>query len=219
MAEKKEQKVEEQSMFERLYNINVNEWVDEKESNGVTLSYLKWSRAWALAKKEDPNANFKIIEFTGTDGISRPYFNDEKLGYLVATEVTISGLTHRMYLPVMDYQNRAMKSEAYTIPTKNKDIVVNPATMFDWNTAIMRCLVKTIAMFGIGLYVYDGEDAPENEVKELMKKLPAAIFELKKAKTVEEIDKLWDNNKALQTNIDYKNTYNMEKSKLSGCSF
>lgn len=213
MAEKKV----EQSMFERLYSINVQDWIDKKESNGVTLSYLKWSRAWALAKKEDPNANFKIIEFIDTDGISRPYFNDPKLGYLVATEVTISGLTHRMYLPVMDYQNRAMKSEAYTIPTKNKDIVVNPATMFDWNTAIMRCLVKTIAMFGIGLYVYDGEDAPENEVKELMEKLPAAIMELSKAETIEDLDKSWNKNKALQSNLDYKNTYEMTKNKLNGC--
>lgn len=215
MAEKKV----EQSMFERLYSINVQDWIDKKESNGVTLSYLKWSRAWALAKKEDPNANFKIIEFTDTDGISRPYFNDPKLGYLVATEVTISGLTHRMYLPVMDYQNRAMKSEAYTIPTKNKDIVVNAATMFDWNTAIMRCLVKTIAMFGIGLYVYDGEDAPENEVKELMEKLPAAIMELSKAETMEDLDKSWNKNKALQSNLDYKNTYEMTKNKLNGCAF
>lgn len=213
MAEKKV----EQSMFERLYSINVQDWIDEKESNGVTLPYLKWSRAWALAKKEDPNANFKIIEFIDTDGISRPYFNDPKLGYLIATEVTISGLTHRMYLPVMDYQNRAMKSEAYTIPTKNKDIVVNPATMFDWNTAIMRCLVKTIAMFGIGLYVYDGEDAPENEVKELMEKLPAAIMELSKAETIEDLDKSWNKNKALQSNLDYKNTYEMTKNKLNGC--
>lgn len=216
MAEKKEKNM--QSMFERLYSINVQDWIDKKESNnGVTLSYLKWSRAWALAKKEDPNANFKIIEFIDTDGISRPYFNDPKLGYLVATEVTISGLTHRMYLPVMDYQNRAMKSEAYTIPTKNKDIVVNPATMFDWNTAIMRCLVKTIAMFGIGLYVYDGEDAPENEVKELMEKLPAAIMELSKAETIEDLDKSWNKNKALQSNLDYKNTYEMAKNKLNGC--
>ncbi|MBO4531468.1 MAG: DUF1071 domain-containing protein [Paludibacteraceae bacterium] len=215
MAEKKV----EQSMFERLYSINVQDWIDKKESNGVTLSYLKWSRAWALAKKEDPNANFRIIEFTDTDGISRPYFNDPKLGYLVATEVTISGLTHRMYLPVMDYQNRAMKSEAYTIPTKNKDIVVNAATMFDWNTAIMRCLVKTIAMFGIGLYVYDGEDAPENEVKELMEKLPAAIMELNKVETIEDLDKLWNKNKALQSNLDYKNTYEMTKNKLNGCTF
>lgn len=215
MAEKKGKDM--QSMFERLYNINVNDWLDVKESNGVNLSYLKWSRAWALAKKEDPNANFRVLEFTGEDGVSRPYLHDPVLGYLVATEVTISGLTHKMYLPIMDYQNRAMKDAPYTIHLSKKDIEVNPATMFDWNTTIMRCLVKTIALFGIGLYVYDGEDAPDVEKKELMVKLPAAIMELNKAETVEDLDKLWDKNKALQSNLDYKNTYEMTKNRLNGC--
>ena len=66
-----------------------------------------------------------------------------------------------MWLPVMDSNNRAMKSEAYTVRTKYKEIVVQSATMFDVNKTIMRCLVKNLAMFGLGLYIYAGEDLPE----------------------------------------------------------
>ena len=79
------------------------------------------------------------------------------------TSVTIEGITHTMWLPVLDSNNRAMKSEPYTVKTKFSEIVVAPATMFDINKTIMRCLVKNLAMFGLGLYIYAGEDLPESE--------------------------------------------------------
>src|SRR5699024_11992265 len=67
-----------------------------------------------------------------------------------------------MWLPVMDSSNKAMKSKPYTYDTKNrKNIQVDKASMFDINKTIMRCLVKNLAMFGLGLYIYAGEDLPE----------------------------------------------------------
>ena len=90
---------------------------------------------------------------------------------MVFTEVTINGLTHMMWLPVMDGANKAMKSEGYIYDTKHKKgLTVEPASMFDINKAIMRCLVKNLAMFGLGLYIYSGEDLPEIEVEKISTK-------------------------------------------------
>lgn len=71
----------------------------------------------------------------------------------------------------MDSANKAMKSEGYTYDTRfKKDISVEPATMFDVNKTIMRCLVKNLAMFGLGLYIYSGEDLPEIETEKISAK-------------------------------------------------
>lgn len=138
--------------FKTLNTINVNEYTEKK--NGLT--YLSWAWAWAELKKVYPDATYQIRHFEG-----KPYLYDENLGYMVMTEITIEGITHEMWLPVMDGANKAMKDKAYTIQTKYKEITVQAATMFDINTAIMRCLTKNIAMFGLGLYIYAGEDLPE----------------------------------------------------------
>jgi hypothetical protein len=82
------------------------------------------------------------------------------------TKVRADGTEHEMWLPVMDGANNAMKSERYEIQTKYKKITVEPATMFDINKTIMRCLTKNLAMFGLGLYLYAGEDLPEDEKKQ-----------------------------------------------------
>lgn len=141
------------SVFETLNAINVNEHTEEK--NGLT--YLSWAWAWAEVKKRYPSASYKIWR----DEIGRPYVADEHLGYMVHTSVTIEDETLEMWLPVMDNNNRAMKSNPYTIKTKYKEIDVAQATMFDVNKALMRCLVKNIGMFGLGLYIYSGSDLPE----------------------------------------------------------
>ena len=139
--------------FEKLYGINVNGHTEEK--NGLT--YLSWSWAWAEIKRVYPDATYTIKKFEN----SLPYVYDEKVGYMVFTEVTIEGLTHEMWLPVMDGANKAMKSEPYTYKTKYGEKTVEAATMFDINKTIMRCLVKNLAMFGLGMYIYAGEDLPE----------------------------------------------------------
>lgn len=147
--------MENKSVFETLNPINVNEKVEKK--NG--LSYLSWCYAWSEVKKIYPDAHYEIKRFE--NGL--PYVYDEKTGYMVFTEVTIEGITHEMWLPVMDGANKAMMGEPYTISTKYGDKTVERATMFDINKTIMRCLVKNLAMFGLGLYIYAGEDLPEQQ--------------------------------------------------------
>ena len=162
MAEKKS---EEKTVFEVLNAVNVNGHTETKDTGKVKLTYLSWAWAWAEVKKRYPGATYEIIKF---DGI--PYVYDERTGYMVYTTVTIEGITHEMWLPVMDGNNRAMKAEPYKVTFKNgSTIVVNSATMMDINKTIMRCLTKNLAMFGIGLYIYAGEDLPETPEEETVK--------------------------------------------------
>lgn len=152
---------ENKSVFETLFEINVNDHIEKKKD----LTYLSWPYAWAEVKKKYPNATYKIHLF-GEKQL--PYVFDESTGYMVFTSVTIENLTHTMWLPVMDSANKTMKSTSYTYNTKfKKDILVEAATMFDVNKAIMRCLVKNLAMFGLGLYIYSGEDLPEVETEKI----------------------------------------------------
>ena len=159
--------------FDKLYEINVNNHTEEK--NGLT--YLSWAWAWAEIKKVYPDATYTIKKFEN----SLPYVYDETVGYMVFTEVTIEGLTHEMWLPVMDGANKAMKSYSYTYTTKYGEKTVDAATMFDINKTIMRCLVKNLAMFGLGLYIYAGEDLPQIEEKKIEKELAIALVNTLKA--------------------------------------
>lgn len=147
-----------QTSFEKLFGINVNDKTESK--NGLT--YLSW--AWALAefKKVHPDMTYEVKKFEG----GLPYAYDPNTGYMVYTTVTVDGLTHEMWLPVMDGNNKAMKAEPYTVKTRTRDITVQAATMFDINKTIMRCLTKNLAMFGLGLYIYAGEDLPETADEE-----------------------------------------------------
>ena len=146
--------------FNNLYALNVNDRTEKK--NGLT--YLTWAVAWAEFKKQYPSATYRIVKDANTN---LPYFVDERLGIIVYTEVTVDGLTYEMWLPVMDGANKAMRLEPYTYQVWDKyknnyvEKKVDAATMFDINKTIMRCLVKNLAMFGLGLYIYAGEDLPE----------------------------------------------------------
>ena len=141
------------SAFEKLCELDVSKYTEKK--NGLT--YLSWTYAWKAFKKTYPNATYEITHWDG-----HPYLFDENLGYMVETTVSNGTESHTMWLPVMDGANRAQKHQPYEITTSTgKKFVVNAATMFDINTTIMRCLVKNIAMFGLGLYIYAGEDLPE----------------------------------------------------------
>lgn len=154
---------EEKTIFATLNAINCNDHTENK--NGLT--YLSWCYAWAEVKKKYPNATYSIYRNAQTN---LPYDYDANTGYMCYTSVTINDLTHTMWLPVMDSANHAMKAEPYTIKTKYKEIPVDAATMFDVNKTIMRCLTKNLAMFGLGLYIYAGEDLPEGEETEQPKK-------------------------------------------------
>lgn len=160
---------ENKEVFKTLSELNVNNHVEKKNK----LTYLSWAWAWAEVKKLYPDATYKIWK----DEHNRPYVYDETLGYMCYTSVTINGETLEMWLPVMDGANKSMKADPYTYKVKdwyesksqNKDIykdkVCEAATMFDINKTIMRCLVKNLAMFGLGLYIYAGEDLPDVEPK------------------------------------------------------
>lgn len=130
---------EKKSVFEVLNAIDCSEHIEKK--NG--LSYLSWAWAWSITKKHYPNAQYKIYE-RGDTGI--PYFTDGKTCW-VKTGVTIEGLEHIEYLPIMDF--------------KNQPIPLERVTSTDMNKAIQRSLTKACARHGVGLYVYAGEDLPE----------------------------------------------------------
>lgn len=137
------------TVFERLSAINVNDHV-EKKSN---LTYLSWAWAWSETKRACPDATYKIGETT----------YDDALGFMCHTTVTIEDETLEMWLPVMDGANKSMKKTAYSYSTRYGDKTVEAATTFDINKTIMRCLVKNLAMFGLGIYIYAGEDLPEGD--------------------------------------------------------
>ena len=148
----------EKKVFDELYAVNVNDRTEKKQTGNATLTYLSWAWAWAEVKKRYPEASYTI--WKNENGL--PYVYDPNTGYMCYTTVTINGITHEMWLPVMDGANNAMKSEAYVKKTKYKEVRVEAATMFDINKTVMRCLTKNLAMFGLGLYIYAGEDLPED---------------------------------------------------------
>lgn len=180
------------AVFEELNAINVNDKTEKKKSGITELTYLSWTWAWAEVKKRYPDAHYEIMMHDGL-----PYVYDENTGYMVFTTVTIDGISHMMWLPVMDGANKAMKSKPYTYSTKyNGEKTVEAATMFNVNKTIMRCLVKNLAMFGLGLYIYAGEDLPETEAEEQKTAQEVAKKKLEKidAGQIEELKKTLSEN-------------------------
>jgi hypothetical protein len=174
------------SVFATLSSINLNDKVEKKKD----LTYLSWTYAWSEVKKHYPNAQYEVKFFNGL-----PYVYDSVLGYMVFTTVTIEDQTHMMWLPVMDGANRSMMANSYTYITKFGEKTVDAATMFDINKTIMRCLVKNIAMFGLGIYIYSGEDLPE--VENIQNNSPIQKEQLtksskKKVETIAQLNKIVD---------------------------
>tara|TARA_R110000787_G_scaffold252516_1_gene357972 strand:- start:1474 stop:2082 length:609 start_codon:yes stop_codon:yes gene_type:complete len=149
------------SVFETLNSINVNDKVEKKNN----LTYLSWAWAWAEVKKNYPNATYTIYE--NVDGMF--YHTDGKSAW-VKTGVTIEGIEHIEYLPVMDFRNNS--------------IPLDKLSSVDVNKTIQRSLTKAIARQGLGLYVYAGEDLPNGESKEVVKK-PAPKKPLPKKTRIE----------------------------------
>jgi len=143
------------STWEVLSKINVNEHTQDRDG----LKYLSWAWAWGIVKENFPDASYTITK----DEFGTPYRIDNRFGIMVETEVTIKGETLPMWLCVMDTKNKAMKTEPYEYTTRYGKKTVNAATMFDVNKTLMRCLVKNLAMFGLGHYIFAGEDIPQGE--------------------------------------------------------
>lgn len=149
--------------FITLNSINVNEHTESK--NGLT--YLSWAWAWTEAKKIFPDATYTIYE--NNEGWN--YFTDGRTGW-VKTGVTINGIEHIEYLPIMDF--------------RNKSIVLENITSFDVNKAIQRSLTKALARHGLGLYIYAGEDLPESIPQQITLEQAMALSNVLKEKLDEE---------------------------------
>jgi Protein of unknown function (DUF1071) len=140
--------------YQEVRLIDVSKHVEKKDN----LTYLSWAWAWDEFKQAYPDAEYEVLK--NPQGL--PYFEDSA-GAMVYTRVTANNQTHEMWLPVMDGRNKAMKREPYTVKTFRGRVEVSAYTMFDINKTLMRCLVKNLAMFGLGLYIYAGEDLPEKD--------------------------------------------------------
>lgn len=133
---------EEKTYFSELNKIDVSDKIEKK--NG--LSYLSWAYAWGELKKRYPDSTYTIYE--NAQGFN--YHTDGRTAW-VKTGVTVCGIEHIEYLPVMDYRNNS--------------IMIDKLTSFDVNKAIQRSLTKAVARHGLGLYIYAGEDLPEDLTK------------------------------------------------------
>lgn len=127
-------------MFKELNAINVNK-MTEKKGN---LTYLSWAFAWQEVKKLCPDMNRTVYE----NAVGNNYHTDGRTAW-VKVGVTIAGIEHIDYLPIMDARNSA--------------IPVEKVTSFDVNKAIQRSTTKAIGLHGLGLYIYAGEDMPEDD--------------------------------------------------------
>ena len=132
-------KTQTQSVFAKLYAINVSDKIEVKNK----LSYVSWANAWAMLKSEYPDAQRKVYE---SDHTGLNYFTDGKTAY-VKVGIIVEGVEHIDYLPVMDHRNQAIPLERITA--------------FDVNKTIQRSTAKAIAMHGLGLALWTGEDLPD----------------------------------------------------------
>ena len=125
--------------FEILSSVNVGDKIESK--NG--LSYLSWPFAWSELKKRFPDSTYTVYE----NERGWNYFTDDSTCW-VKTGVTVNGIEHIEYLPIMD--------------NKNRSIPLGSVTSYDVNKSIQRSLTKAVARHGLGLYVYAGEDLPSD---------------------------------------------------------
>ena len=138
--------------IEMLLKKNVNDHVEKK--NG--LSYLSWAWAWAEALKADPQASFSVQMFG-----DKCYMEINGTAMVWVT-VTMFGKPMVCQLPVMDNFNKPISIEGVTTTNKYGKEVTTKLDSFNVNTAIMRCMTKALSLHGLGLYIYAGEDLPED---------------------------------------------------------
>lgn len=155
-----------ENYFAELYAVNVSEKIEKKNN----LSYLSWAWAWAELKKRHPDAISTVYE--NKDGWI--YHTDGKTAW-VKTGVTVNGIEHIEYLPIMNYQN--------------KSIPLDSITSYDVNKAIQRSMTKAIGRHGIGLSIYAGEDLPEDTKADIKPVQQDDIAEKEKA-FISEFEKL-----------------------------
>lgn len=167
-------------LFKLLNGINVNAYIEEKQG----LSYLKWMEAFRILHNYVDAVNYKIIETE--EGLQ---YWDTPLGIIVKTEVSViyknEKIIKQFSLPVLDFKNNPMYSTEGKVIRFNKEIDRPVASVFDINTSIQRCYVKTISMLGLGSYIYSGYDKPETD-----NEVDAKIVD-KATKEKQDNNKLW----------------------------
>lgn len=182
--------------FEMLQSINCNGHTEKKGG----LTYLSWAWAWQMVKKTFPDAFYTIYE--NKDGMN--YHTDGRTCW-VKTGVTVNGLEHIEYLPVMDY--------------KNNSIPLAKVTSTDVNKSIQRSLTKACARHGLGLYIYAGEDLPAGEADEVQKQLEDAVEEalqtIKQATSRDELVRLWNELTGLHSNQKFIDALNEKQQELN----
>ena len=199
---------------QELLKINVNDHTEKK--NGLT--YLSWAWAWSKVIEMDPQANYEVVMFQDPDNPNRMLpFQDMGGSHMVWVKVTVFGKTVTVQLPVLDYRNKC-------IPSPNA---------FEVNTSIMRCLTKGIAMQGLGLYIYAGEDLPMDDPQHIPKasgkteEEVAAIADqiiqaAQAATSLTDLNRVWIGNHIDQFNDKHpelygriRNAFSEQKSKLT----
>lgn len=187
------------SIFQTLNDINVNGHTEVKDTGRVRLTYLSWAWAWAEVKKNYPDATYTVYE--NANGWN--YHTDGRTCW-VKTGVTIEGMEHIEYLPVMD--------------NRNNSIPADKVTSMDVNKAIQRSLTKAAARHGLGLYIYAGEDLPETESVQEAERIERAELEKAKkeiamAQSRDELTVVWNKYAPLKTNQEFINALT-ERSKM-----
>lgn len=135
---------ETKSVFQTLSSMSVKDKIEQKGN----LDYLSWANAWSMLKTVYPDAQRKVYEHDHT-GFN--YFTDGNSAY-VKVGIIVNGLEHIDYLPVMDFRNNSLN--------------IAKITSTDINKAIQRSTAKAIAMHGLGLSLWTGEDIPEMVTEE-----------------------------------------------------
>ena len=127
----------ESNLFSRLVKIDCKDHLEKKGK----FTYLSWPWAVKMLRENDPTATWEVVMFDG-----KPYCGTPQ-GYFVQVSVTAGGVTLSQVHPILNNNNRPIQDP----------------NAFDINTSIQRCLVKAIALHGLGLYVYAGEDLPSGD--------------------------------------------------------
>ena len=146
------------SIWATLSQVDVSDRIEKKQN----LSFLSWSWAWGTLMEHYPQAEYSFQE---------PAEAQRDGSVMVYCTVTIDGLSRQMWLPVMDFKNQAIS---------NPDVV-------QLNKAKMRCLVKCLAMFGLGHYIYAGEDLPSAEADKAAEKIAKERAESIKPANIEQL--------------------------------
>lgn len=139
-------------VFKALRKIDTRPFVKQKNK----MNYLSWAVAWRLVIELYPEATYELKTFDeGMPCKMIPF-----VGSFVSTSVTIENVTREMTLPVLDGANKSLRESEYKYKTKYGEKTVDAINAFDINKAQMRCLVKNLSVFGLGLDLYIGYDLP-----------------------------------------------------------